>query len=363
MNITHPTYYRDFECTASDCSDNCCIGWEIDIDKEALKRYEKADSENLLSIMEHIDTNGKEAHFVLGEDGRCPFLDEKNLCNIYKTLGEQALCRICTLHPRFINEYGDTVEYGLDLCCEEAVRLTLSQSQFTLTTQESSESITELSADTALESSEELAFFQALKQCRETLFSYIANKEIPLTDMMNHLLFYGESIDDLIFDQNFDTMPDIDIQTLSETELSSPFFTRDGIAKCLAFLRTLTPLSVSWHNFLADVERDLDTILAQADDFLEDFPKFDHHARLLLCHYIYHYFLTGLWEDEVYSKIFFAVFMVRMTWIFDVAHWYYHETFTFHDQVDICCQFSKEIEYCRENLEQVLDFSYLCQEE
>ncbi len=40
--------------------------------------------------------------FYMNEDGRCAFLNENNLCDIYIQLGEEALCDICTEHPRFI---------------------------------------------------------------------------------------------------------------------------------------------------------------------------------------------------------------------------------------------------------------------
>ena len=34
--LRRPSYYRQFRCIGSDCTDNCCIGWEIDIDPETL---------------------------------------------------------------------------------------------------------------------------------------------------------------------------------------------------------------------------------------------------------------------------------------------------------------------------------------
>ena len=51
------------------------------------------------------------------------FLNQKNLCDIYIELGEDALCEICTQHPRFHNEYGNIRQTGLGMACEEATRL------------------------------------------------------------------------------------------------------------------------------------------------------------------------------------------------------------------------------------------------
>ena len=39
MLYTIPDYYKEFTCIADKCEDTCCAGWQIVIDKRALKRY------------------------------------------------------------------------------------------------------------------------------------------------------------------------------------------------------------------------------------------------------------------------------------------------------------------------------------
>ena len=39
MFVMIPEYYNKFKCIASKCSDNCCIGWEIDIDSKTYEKY------------------------------------------------------------------------------------------------------------------------------------------------------------------------------------------------------------------------------------------------------------------------------------------------------------------------------------
>ena len=34
-----PSYYKNFRCIADKCPDNCCRGWEIDIDEDTLDYY------------------------------------------------------------------------------------------------------------------------------------------------------------------------------------------------------------------------------------------------------------------------------------------------------------------------------------
>ncbi|MBQ8600344.1 MAG: flagellin lysine-N-methylase [Clostridia bacterium] len=117
MKIITPDYYQNFKCIADRCRHSCCIGWEIEVDPLTLGRYQ-----SIPDVRTHITPEGTIA--LVGE--RCPFLNERGLCNIICTYGEEALCRICTDHPRFRNFYSDRIEVGLGLCCEAAAELILS---------------------------------------------------------------------------------------------------------------------------------------------------------------------------------------------------------------------------------------------
>ena len=50
-------------------------------------------------------------------------------CDIITEYGDGAICDICYLHPRFSNFYEDFTETGLGLCCEEAVRIILTEKE------------------------------------------------------------------------------------------------------------------------------------------------------------------------------------------------------------------------------------------
>ena len=122
-----PNYYRKFNCIADKCKHSCCIGWEIDIDEETMDFYNLLDTKLGERIRENID--GSVPHFVLTDGERCPFLNKNGLCDIICEYGEDALCDICFLHPRFKNFYSSFTEIGLGLCCEEAARVILTQKE------------------------------------------------------------------------------------------------------------------------------------------------------------------------------------------------------------------------------------------
>ncbi|MBQ8893003.1 MAG: flagellin lysine-N-methylase [Clostridia bacterium] len=128
MKLIVPNYYENFKCIADRCRHNCCIGWEIDIDKETLDFYRQVGGKLGKRLKEHISPENT-PHFILNEQERCPFLNSRNLCDIITQLGEGGLCQICDDHPRFRNYYSDRIEMGIGLCCEAAGQLILSQQE------------------------------------------------------------------------------------------------------------------------------------------------------------------------------------------------------------------------------------------
>ena len=63
-----PKGYSTFRCLGSLCQDNCCIGWEIDIDPVTLDKYRQEKGEFSPALLGgiHIAETG-EASFKLGE--------------------------------------------------------------------------------------------------------------------------------------------------------------------------------------------------------------------------------------------------------------------------------------------------------
>ena len=125
MKKIAPDYYNDFHCIADRCTHSCCIGWEIDINRETYKKYMELTVPFKEKLQTEILTDGDTYSFRLDKDERCPFLTREGLCEIILTLGEEYLSQICSDHPRFRNFYGDCEEIGVGLCCEEAARLIL----------------------------------------------------------------------------------------------------------------------------------------------------------------------------------------------------------------------------------------------
>lgn len=133
MKLFAPEYYKNFKCIADKCEHSCCIGWEIDIDEETLKKYESLENPYAPDILNSISYEGT-PHFKLCAGDRCPHLDKNGLCKIILSAGEEHLCGICRQHPRFYN-YTDVAEVGLGMSCREAARIILSSPNYGVTEQ------------------------------------------------------------------------------------------------------------------------------------------------------------------------------------------------------------------------------------
>lgn len=128
MKLFAPQYYKEFACIADRCKHSCCVGWEIDVDGEALCKYQALDGYGK-EIAKSIDYN-ETPHFQLAENDRCPHLNGRGLCRIILECGEEYLCDICREHPRFYNYTTRGKEVGLGMSCEEACRIILSSDRY-----------------------------------------------------------------------------------------------------------------------------------------------------------------------------------------------------------------------------------------
>ena len=138
-----PDFYESFRCRASACRHSCCRGWEIDIDENTLELYRGLRGEWREKMDAAVVCDDSGAHFRLTKDERCPFLQQDGLCELICAFGEDALCDICALHPRFYELVGSYELAGLGLSCEAVCDLLLTEEgELTLRCEETGEKIT-----------------------------------------------------------------------------------------------------------------------------------------------------------------------------------------------------------------------------
>lgn len=110
--------------------------------------------------------------------GRCAFLNEENLCDIYTEAGKKMLCKTCTRYPRHYEEYENLREISLSLSCPAAARLILGTDK-PMTFDGSFRKTPE-------EEYEEFDFFlfTKLEEIRDYLYEVVQNRELDIRHRM-----------------------------------------------------------------------------------------------------------------------------------------------------------------------------------
>ena len=315
MNLKYPSYYPRFSCIADRCRHNCCIGWEIDVDDDTLRRYKEERGAFGDRLRKNIDLSSSPPCFILGENERCPFLNEQNLCDIILTLGEDALCDICTLHPRFRNRFSDRVETGVGLTCEAAARLILTETApFSLIEGADEGTIGEPP------SPEEIAF----RQERDRLFAILTDRSLSLDTRKRKILA-------LIGGDN---------------ECIAP--TLDTLDLCLSLER------------LDDTYTDTLRALRETPALLSaTLPtEFSLPEEQLLAYFLYRHLLPEEEDGEFAARVRLALFLSSLCRALFALHRTVHPAGTVEDFAEIARTVSSEIEYSTANTLDLIDYFY-----
>ena len=313
MKTFVPSYYKKFYCIAGDCRHSCCIGWEIDVDEETLAYYDAVGGE-LGERMRRCIERGETPHFCLGEQERCPFLNEKNLCDIIAELSEASLCQVCRDHPRFRNYFDEHIEMGLGITCEEAARIVLSS--------ELPDAVTLVSLDG---NDSNVPMFPE----RFTVFDVLLDSEMTLPEKLRVAL-----------------------------HICDGEFKNKSLSEWLDIYSELELLDEAWKT---ELELLKDEISGNTDIPLIDYAKsILLHCDLsvlltrLLAYFLYRHLADGI-EGALGARAAFCVLSLLMIASIFKAHLEAHGELTDEQIVDIARMYSSEIEYSDENLDKLID--------
>ena len=176
MEIRVPHYYRKFQCTADQCPDTCCAGWQIVIDEKTLEKYHTYEGAFGNRLANSIDW--REGVFKQYEDKRCAFLDENNLCDIYTEAGPEMFCRTCKSYPRHFEEFENVREISLAMSCPEAAKLILASKEpvsFVTVEKKYKEDIYE---------DFDFLLYSKLADAREIIFEILQDRTKPVRERM-----------------------------------------------------------------------------------------------------------------------------------------------------------------------------------
>lgn len=310
MQNAYPDYYPHFRCIAGRCRHNCCIGWEIDVDGETLARYRALTDDMGARLRESIRDNGDAPHFVLGEDERCPFLNDNNLCDLILYGGDGMLCQICTDHPRYRSFFSDRTEIGVGLCCEEAARIILTKRDRVRLTAEGEGTLTR----------EE----RALLALRDALINDAQAREKRVEERMEDILARCGTV-----------LPEV------------------SLADWAAFYLALERMDEAWTKTLTALRANADTLPLEA--FAAHMRARETEYEQLLVYFLYRHLPAALDDGDAPGKAAFAVLSVRLLFALGALQYALTGDFTVDDQIELCRLYSAEVEYSDDNLNALFD--------
>lgn len=262
MQTITPNYYNNFKCIANLCQHSCCIGWEIDVDDDTIKKYNNTNCDFASVLKSNIEFS-KTPHFKLSTDERCPFLNQNGLCDIITNLGEDMLCQICADHPRFRNFYEDFTEVGLGLTCEAAAEIILTNKD-----------------KVTLKFPNNIAQLPIIN-FRQKLFNILQDRSLPIDTRVNNLL----AVIDAQLPQNVDWY---------------------------AVFNSLEKMDKSWDEYLLRIKNGINS--PATDNSL------DTAYEQLLVYLIFRHFTDCQYDDRPKERVLFAVLIYKVIKTMNVSN-------------------------------------------
>ena len=358
MQYTVPHYYNKFHCTADQCEDTCCAGWQIMIDERSLKKYRKVKGAFGNRLFNSIDW--KEGSF-LQYDGRCAFLDENNLCDICSELGPDMFCKTCRNYPRHIEEFPNVREISLSLSCMEAGKLILGcTSPIRFLTKETER-------DEAEEETFDYFLYDKLLSVRESAIRILQNREEKIGLRIAMALGLAHDAECKIRKRNLFEVDEVCARYEKEgapqrflkklkscqEENGKRFQTMQELWSIFGELEILRK---QWPDYIKDLEGILyhseEEYLEMRTEFQENVLQKHSYSEQLMVYFVFTYFCGGIYDGRGYSKMLMAVVSTLLIEELAMAvYWKKEKQFTFMDMVEVAHHYSREVEHSDENLE------------
>ena len=338
--------FEGFVCKADKCKDNCCIGWEIDIDQVTLEKYKNYKGA-LKNRFEKDICYEDTPHFILGEGERCPFLNKDGLCDIILDSGEDMLCEICDKHPRFYEWLPGMTFEGYGIGCEKAAEMLISSDKpITFTETEIPDTDVENQPDDMCETVYDvLKASVAILQNRKAHFAY----------RLMTLLAFGSSVQNAVEAEQYDMIPQIISQYSDEDFVTSQYvnymrFETDSCGelhhKLIDVYRSLENLDEKWHKHLA--------LLYDEFDIVVDCESKDDRSYIwenMAIYFLFRHLPASYNDDDFLSRIKFVIMSFLTNGL--LMRVYLEDRL-----VPMATMYSKEIEYSDENISILLDATY-----
>lgn len=358
MLIRKTDYYEQFICSANRCQDTCCGRWKIGIDEETMKRYEKMEGVFANRLHNSID---KEDATFLQYEGKCIFLDEEQLCDIHKEVGEDYLCHTCKTYPRHMEEYPGTREFSLSLSCPEVANMILSNQEkaYWVMTQEDD-------GDDGLKD-ELLAI---LVKARTVTLLILQMREMPIGIRLSLVLAMSHDMQRRLNLGDYEGMMKVmkryqnpSVMSFTKAKVKSYAGRNNELRRVKRkFVRQLMKLQTIQPKWKADVKAahkmigsfSKEKYLYAYDKYKSYMRRVDYDVMLeqLACYFVMTYYNTAYYDGELYAKMKFVAYSVLMIQELSFIKWIQNRTAAPFDLImESSYEYGREIEHQDKNLD------------
>lgn len=179
--IIKPDYYDEFVCTGADCPYTCCQEWDINVDNKTLQKWQKLPVPSECScqkgkLANHVERNEDWYQIKFNSHNNCPFLDERNLCNVIKQYGDKNIPLTCQTFPRETHEFSNHTEKYLTPGCPVVLDLLWKRDSF------------RLNAD--------ISNPDEIFKIRNTFFDLISDSNYAIGDSLKGIFYIGHELFD-----------------------------------------------------------------------------------------------------------------------------------------------------------------------
>ncbi len=382
MKLVVPDYYEKFRCIADRCKHSCCIGWEVDIDEDSYQYYQLVEGSFGERLRSELKT--EEDHFFqMDEKMRCPFLNQKNLCDICIQLGEESLSEVCTEYPRFTLEYGDKRLKCMGLSCEEVGRLLFQEKKkLTLVEREipeedfgdfweeeddffeeeefadqepmeeetEDEEFVECGEDSCLE---EIEFYEeATKEAIRILEDEEKSFEEREARFIEHALKIEKKKREKRKDQSKENVPEewdtkkilLGLQKkLADTRIKESYFDK------------LEVLDQEWSTVFGEVKAFYRKATKEQEERKRQYADLTktmkYQETQILTYFCFRYLMKAVYDGVFLGRALFALLSLSMMRDMSYVRIEAQGTFSLEDRIDIARIYSREVEHSEENVE------------
>lgn len=368
MIYKRPDYFQEFKCTASKCEDTCCAGWQIMIDEDSLEKYKKIKGDYIWKVMTCVDW--EEGCFRQDNAKRCAFLNPDNLCDLYKNVGEDALCKTCREYPRHTEEFEEVREVTLSVSCPEVARILMERMTPVTFIQEERPEEKE-----TLEFEEFDPFlYSIIEESRDAMLEILQNRTLPIRERAVLVLAMAHDMQRRINHRDMFACTQVVekyrtpkaqeyVRDYVQKKTADDMMAEEQISRVMfPFLYELETLREEWNELLQKSENMLffsmqetfGTLKGEFDLWKKENSKIDIHLEQILVYFLYTYFPGSVYDGKLFAKVQMAVYCTWMIQLLWMARWRMNgRKLERVEMTELLYRFSREIEHSDENLDKL----------